>query len=68
MKELYFAPHTIARAAFMHGFEVFFLVDGTATYTAAYNQASLLNLSHGFAELMLVWEISDSLLRSQPRA
>jgi isochorismate hydrolase len=59
---------TTARAAFMHGFEVFFLVDGTATYTAAYHQASLLNLSHGFAELMLVREISDSLLRSQPRA
>jgi bifunctional isochorismate lyase/aryl carrier protein len=52
---------TTARAAFGRGFEVFFLVDGTATYTEAYHRASLLNLAHGFAELKLVQEIADSL-------
>ncbi len=52
---------TTARAAFGHGFEVFFLVDGSATYTEAYHRASLLNLAHGFAELKLVQEIIDSL-------
>jgi bifunctional isochorismate lyase/aryl carrier protein len=52
---------TTARAAFGRGFEVFFLVDGTATYTAAYHRASLLNLAHGFAELKLVKEILESL-------
>lgn len=52
---------TTAPAAFGRGFEVFFLVDGTATYAEAYHRASLLNLAHGFAELKLVWEILDSL-------
>ena len=52
---------TTARAAFGRGFEVFFLVDGTATYTEAYHRASLLNLAHGFAELKLVREITESL-------
>ena len=47
---------TTARSAFMHGFEVFFLVDGTATYNQQFHQASLLNLSHGFASLLLVDE------------
>ena len=45
---------TTARSAFMHGFEVFFLVDGTATYNLAFHRASLLNLSHGFASLVFV--------------
>ena len=40
---------TTARAAFVRGFEVFFCVDGTATYTKAAHYSSLLNLSHGFA-------------------
>jgi bifunctional isochorismate lyase/aryl carrier protein len=52
---------TTARAAFGRGFEVFFLVDGTATYNEAYHRASLLNLAHGFAELKLVREIQDTL-------
>jgi isochorismate hydrolase len=52
---------TTARVAFGCGFEVFFLVDGTATYTEAHHRASLLNLAHGFAELKLVKEVSDSL-------
>ena len=46
-----------ARSAFMRGFEVFFLVDGTATYNLAYHRASLLNLSHGFASLVFVKDV-----------
>ncbi|MCP4700216.1 MAG: isochorismatase family protein, partial [Gammaproteobacteria bacterium] len=38
-----------ARSAFMRGFEVFFTVDGTATYNEELHHASLLTLSHGFA-------------------
>jgi isochorismate hydrolase len=49
---------TSARSAFTHGFEVFFLVDGTATYNEAFHRATLLNLAHGFARLMLVDEIA----------
>ena len=45
---------TTARSAFMHGFEVFFPVDGTATYNLAYHRASLLNLAHGFANLVFM--------------
>lgn len=48
---------TTARSAFVHGFEVFFLVDGTATYHSGFHQASLLNLSHGFAHLLMVRDI-----------
>ena len=54
---------TTARSAFMRGFEVFFLVDGSATYHEGYHMASLLNLSHGFACLKLVKEIMGDLER-----
>lgn len=40
---------TTARSAFVRGFEVFFCVDGTATYTEEFHCASVLNISHGFA-------------------
>ena len=46
-----------ARSAFMHGFEVFFAVDGTATYNEKLHRASLLTLSHGFAVPVTVGEI-----------
>lgn len=39
---------TTARSAFIHGYEVFFTVDGTATYTEEHHRATLLNLAHGF--------------------
>lgn len=52
---------TTARSAFMRGFEVFFTVDGTATYNESFHLASLLNLSHGFATLVLVNELLASL-------
>ena len=45
---------TTARSAFIHGFEVFFPVDGTATYNLAHHKASLLNLAHGFANLVFI--------------
>jgi len=48
---------TTARSAFMRGFEVFFTVDGTATYTEAFQRATLLNLAHGFAIPLLVEEV-----------
>ncbi len=52
---------TTARSAFVRGFEVFFLVDGTATYNARFHQATLLNLSHGFATPVLVKDVLSAL-------
>ncbi|KAF0108726.1 MAG: isochorismatase hydrolase [Anaerolineaceae bacterium] len=48
---------TTARSAFMSGFDVFFVIDGTATYTEAFHRASALNLAHGFAVPALAEEI-----------
>jgi len=48
---------TTARSAFMRGFEVFFPVDGTATYNLTFHRASLVNLAHGFASLVMVKDI-----------
>lgn len=42
---------TTARSAFVRGFEVFFLIDGTATYSADLHVSSLRTLAHGFAVL-----------------
>jgi nicotinamidase-related amidase len=52
---------TTARSAFVHGFDVIFPVDGSATYNEDYHRATLLNLSHGFATLTLVKDLIDSL-------
>ena len=52
---------TTARSAFMRGYQVFFLADGTATYNRQFHQASLLNLAHGFAQIMSVAEILTAL-------
>lgn len=43
---------TTARSAFVRGFEVFFPVDGTATYDESFHLATLRNLSHGFAHIV----------------
>lgn len=51
---------TTARSAFMRGFQVFFCVDGTASYTEAFQRAALLNLAHGFSRLMLCGEIAGA--------
>ena len=56
---------TTARSAFMRGFEVFFIVDGTATYNQDHHLATLLNLTHGFATPMLTSEIKAA-LQTQP--
>lgn len=52
---------TTARSAFMHGYNVFFPVDGTATYSEAHHRASVLNLAHGFAVPLLVGDILSQL-------
>jgi isochorismate hydrolase len=52
---------TTARSAFVQGYEVFFLVDGTATYNRAFHQASLQNIAHGFGLPVLVNEIINKL-------
>ncbi len=52
---------TTARSAFMRGFEVFFTVDGTATYNEELHRASLLTLSHGFAVPVLVGELLEEM-------
>ncbi len=48
---------TTARSAFIQGFEVFFVVDGTATQNELMHKATLLNLSYGFAIPMLSEDI-----------
>jgi isochorismate hydrolase len=50
---------TTARDAFMRDYEVYFTIDGTATYTEKFHQATLLNLSHGFAILIRMDEIIE---------
>lgn len=50
---------TTARSAFMQGLEVFFTIDGTATYNQEHHMATLLNLSHGFATAVLTDEILE---------
>jgi isochorismate hydrolase len=50
---------TTARSGFINGFEVFFPVEGTATYNLNFHRASLLNLAHGFAEIVLVKDILE---------
>ncbi|MEJ2306543.1 MAG: cysteine hydrolase [candidate division WOR-3 bacterium] len=46
-----------ARSAFVRGFEVFFCVDGTATYSEEHHMATLLNLSYACAIPVLLDEI-----------
>ena len=48
---------TTARSAFIRGFDVWFTIDGTATYNEDFHRAALLNLSHGFATPVLVSEV-----------
>ena len=51
---------TTARSAFVQGFEVFFLVDGTASYRRDYHMATLRNLGHGFATLVTAQQVIRS--------
>ena len=52
---------TTARSAFMQGFDVFFTIDGTATYNQEHHMATLVNLSHGFVTAVLTNEILDTM-------
>jgi len=52
---------TTARTAFTRGFEVFFALDGTATCDESHHNATLLNLSHGFADLVNCNDIVERL-------
>jgi bifunctional isochorismate lyase/aryl carrier protein len=52
---------TTARSGFMHGYRIWFSVDGTATYNPEFHLASLRNLSHGFATPVLVSELLEAL-------
>ncbi len=45
---------TTARSAFMRGYNVFFPIDGTATYNKEFHNATLTNLAHGFANITLM--------------
>ncbi len=48
---------TTARDAFMRGFEVFFVVDATATYTEELHIGALRAISHGFGTCISTEEI-----------
>ena len=52
---------TTARSAFMHGYRVWFPVDGTATYHLDFHQSTLTTLAHGFAVPVLVRELLSAL-------
>lgn len=48
---------TTGRAAFVNGFRVWFVVDGTATYNKEFHLNSIRNLDHGFAYPILTSEL-----------
>ena len=48
---------TTARSAFVRGFEVFFCIDGTATYNEDHHMSTLTNLSYGFVIPVLLDEL-----------
>lgn len=50
-----------ARSAFMRGYDVLFPADGTATYNEEFHIASLRNLAHGFAHIVLIKKIIEKL-------
>lgn len=56
---------TTARSAFVRGFEVFFCIDGTATYNEDHHMATLANLSYGFAIPVLLDELFSILLKNE---
>jgi isochorismate hydrolase len=52
---------TTARAAFTRGLQVWFTIDGTATYNEEHHFSTLLNLAHGFATPVTVTEVLAAL-------
>ncbi|HHH80198.1 MAG TPA: cysteine hydrolase [Thermoplasmatales archaeon] len=55
---------TTARSAFMRGFDVFFVVDGTATYNKTFHLSTLINLAHGFAIPITTKEVIQKTMES----
>ena len=51
---------TTARSAFVRGYNVFFPIDGTATYNEDFHTASLTNLAHGFVNITTIKDLVDS--------
>lgn len=51
---------TTARSAFVHDYQIFFTIDGTATYSEDLHASSLLTLSHGFAKPVLCRDIVNN--------
>lgn len=56
---------TTARSAFVRGFEVFFCIDGTATYNEEHHMSTLMNLSYGFAIPVLLDELFPVLSKNE---
>jgi len=56
---------TTARSAFVRGFEVFFTIDGTATYKEEHHISSLINLSYGCAIPVLLDELFSILTKNE---
>jgi len=52
---------TTARSAFMYGYHVWFPIDGSATYTLDHHIGTVRNLSHGFANVILLEELEQML-------
>ena len=50
---------TTARSAFIHGYNVIFPVDATATYNEEFHKASFMNLSHGFVIPVLTEDLLE---------
>jgi len=46
-----------AREAFMRNFKVFYIIDGTATYTELLHKGTMFSLAHGFAECLTAKDV-----------
>jgi nicotinamidase-related amidase len=53
---------TTARSAFVHGYNVFLPIDGTATYNEDIHLASLTILAHGFVNVTTTSNLNDKIL------
>jgi bifunctional isochorismate lyase/aryl carrier protein len=56
---------TTARSAFVRGFEVFFAIDGTATYSEEHHLATIMNFSYGFVIPILLDELFSVLSKNE---
>jgi isochorismate hydrolase len=46
-----------AREGFMNNFEIFYVIDGTATYTELLHKGTMFALAHGFAECLTAKDV-----------